>query len=82
MLPKLPALYESLALLILYRVLAQTATAPPTLDGFAFVPIRAVFLDSIRLDIEPGSEASAADASPPFLVAVQKGTPPSPTRKA
>ena len=63
---------------------AQTAkpSAPPTLDGFAFVPIRAVFLDSIRLDIEPGSEASAADASPPFLVAVQKGTPPSPTRKA
>jgi|SRR6516162_6220799 len=58
---------------------AQTAkpSAPPTLDGFAFVPIRAVFLDSIRLDIEPGSEASAADASPSLVCSPKRDAPQS-----
>jgi hypothetical protein len=54
-------LIESLILLILYWVSAQTAKPSEcTTDGFALPPIRAVFLDSIRRVVEPSLDACVA----------------------
>jgi hypothetical protein len=57
------------------------AASAPTLSGFAFVPLRAVFLDSARWVVVLAGEQDAADVHLRPTPSVQRGTP-SPTGEA